>query len=400
VKRFLLLLVLAAAGAAALASTAQALRFEDSICPPDSSNTKVCPKGSVGTPYSLQIKGVPGTGCVPYVKFSVNGGLPPGLTMSSSGLISGTPTQAGDWQFYIDMHDIPASQGGISWCADSTTSSRLFDIAIIPALQITTPSPLPTATVSQQYSITLTAQGGGDQTWTVDSGALPAGLTLSTGGVISGTPTAPGTATFTVKVTDGTRVDHKPYTLDAIIPLAATASVPSANGEVSTALSPLTLTATNGKPPYTWALAAGTSLPAGLALSPAPSNPAQALILGAPSVAGSFSLMLTVTDALGETSTVDVSLQIAAKLGIKTKLLRSAKVGHRYAARIATTGGVGPFAWRIVRGKLPVGLRFNVNTGAFSGSPGKAGVFTVYIGVKDTLGVLVAPHKFIIKVLA
>jgi large repetitive protein len=400
VKRFVLLLVLAVAVAGAVASTAQALRFEDSVCPPDSSDTKVCPQGVVGTSYSLQIKGVDGTGCVPFVTFSLDGGLPPGLTMSSSGLISGTPTESGDWQFYIDMHDVPASQGGVSWCSDSLTSSRLFDIKVAPQLKITTSSPLPTATVNQPYSVTLAAAGGGTQTWTVDSGTLPAGLTLSTNGVISGTPTTPGTANFTVKVTDGTRVDHNAYTLDAIIPLAATASAPSANGEVSTALSPLTLTATNGKPPYTWAPAAGTSLPAGLELSPAPSDPAQALILGVPSVAGSFSLMFTVTDALGETSTVDVSLTIAAKLAIKTKLLRPAKAGHRYTARLATTGGEGPFAWRIVRGKLPVGLYFNKNTGAFRGVPGKAGTFTVYIGVKDALGVVVTPHKFVIKVLA
>jgi hypothetical protein len=297
------------------------------------------------------------------------------------------------------MHDVPAADGGVSWCADSTTTSRQFDINIAPQLKIKTSSPLPIATVNQPYSVTLVADGGGSQMWTVDSGTLPGGLTLSLNGVISGTPTTPGTASFTVKVTDGARVDHNAFTLDAIIPLAGTASVPSANGEVSRELSPVTLTATNGKPPYTWAPAAGTVVPEGLILTPVgPANPAQALISGTPSLAGSFPLMFTVTDALGETSTVDVSLTIAAKLAIKTTLLRPAKAGHRYMARIATTGGVGPFVWRITHGKLPVGLHFDKSTGAFSGVPSKAGTFTVYIRVKDALGVFAPLHRFVIKV--
>jgi hypothetical protein len=68
---------------------------------------------------------------------------------------------------------------------------------------ITTATPLPGATVQHSYSKKLAAAGGvTPYTWSVKSGGLPAGLSLSTGGTISGTPTTVGTAHFTVKVTD------------------------------------------------------------------------------------------------------------------------------------------------------------------------------------------------------
>jgi len=62
---------------------------------------------------------------------------------------------------------------------------------------------LPAATVGTAYSQTLTAVGGTTPyTWSITSGALPTGLTLSTPGVISGTPSTAGTSTFTVNVSD------------------------------------------------------------------------------------------------------------------------------------------------------------------------------------------------------
>src|SRR5262249_10843973 len=70
-------------------------------------------------------------------------------------------------------------------------------------LTITTTA-LPGARVGVAYSATLTATGGTPPyTWSIASGTLPAGLTLTSAGVISGTPTAIGTSSFTVKVTAG-----------------------------------------------------------------------------------------------------------------------------------------------------------------------------------------------------
>src|ERR1700730_15714318 len=72
------------------------------------------------------------------------------------------------------------------------------------ALTITTSSPLPPGTVGLNYSaVQLTATGGQSvYSWIVLSGTLPPGISLSSGGMVSGAPTAAGTYTFTVQVSD------------------------------------------------------------------------------------------------------------------------------------------------------------------------------------------------------
>ena len=76
-------------------------------------------------------------------------------------------------------------------------------VSVITDPVITTTSPLPPGTVGTPYITTLHATGGvSPWTWAITSGSLPAGLRLSTGGTITGTPATPGTRTFTVRVTD------------------------------------------------------------------------------------------------------------------------------------------------------------------------------------------------------
>lgn len=74
---------------------------------------------------------------------------------------------------------------------------------------ITSTSPLPVGTVGTAYSQTLTATGDATITWAVTSGSLPAGLSLSSGGAITGTPTTAGTSTPTITATNGTGSDGK-----------------------------------------------------------------------------------------------------------------------------------------------------------------------------------------------
>jgi hypothetical protein len=119
-------------------------------------------------------------------------------------------------------------------------------------------------------------------------------------------------------------------------------------------------------------------------------NPATGEISGKPAVAGSYPLKVQVTDTLGLTASLDVPLTVAAKLAVVKKPLPTAKVGSRYAAKLGTTGGVGPLKWNILGGKpgfLPAGIKFNARTGAFSGTPKKAGVYRLRLQVVDKLGV-------------
>ncbi|MFZ0667239.1 MAG: Ig domain-containing protein, partial [Acidimicrobiales bacterium] len=116
--------------------------------------------------------------------------------------VSFTPTSAGYWCFsayYSGNSEYGASQ-------DTTVDGC---VQVIQPLEVST-STLPDATKGSSYSTTLTAIGGKrPYTWTLKSGTLPAGITLSTAGVISGKPSAKGTFTFTVQVKDSSSPKQK-----------------------------------------------------------------------------------------------------------------------------------------------------------------------------------------------
>jgi hypothetical protein len=124
-------------------------------------------------------------------KFTVvTAGTP--ATGSDRTVISGVP-RSGTFTSY-NMNGAPYS---VQYPADGVV------LHTEPLLVITTASPLPSATPGAAYSTSLAATGGiPPRAWSLASGTLPPGLTLSAAGVISGTPTTPGTSTFTVKVTD------------------------------------------------------------------------------------------------------------------------------------------------------------------------------------------------------
>jgi hypothetical protein len=246
--------------------------------------TTTLANGAVGTAYSATLQAAGGT--MPYSWSLASGSLPVGLTFSSSGTISGTPTVSGTSSFSASVKDSETSP-------QIATSTFAITIAQPPPLQLTTTT-LPNGTVGSSYSLALQATGGVvPYGWSLASGSLPTGLTLSTGGVISGTPTASGTFTFSLTVTDS---EVPPVTVTsaiftviiAIAPLQLTTST-LANGTVGSVYSS-TLQATGGTAPYIWSLASG-SLPAGLTLS------ASGAISGTPTASGTSSFNVTVTDS-------------------------------------------------------------------------------------------------------
>jgi hypothetical protein len=371
--RFTKILVLVVLGALVIAPAALAIRFTD-----DSFNT---PTGETGKAYSFQFHGAGGCGpALPYQYRVLSGALPPGLSLASSGLISGTPTQGGGWSFWVELSD--ENPPSASWCVPAT-AQREFSISVVQGLNIKQNALSPKATfLNEPYSFQLSADGGGSQVWSVKSGSLPAGMALSSSGLISGTPTATGDFTFVVQVTDTNRTDTETYTLAVVERLKITAPAAPA-GEVGVPLV-LGLKSTGGRPAVTWSLAQG-ALPTGLAL-----NPATGEITGKPGVAGEYPLKVQVTDTLGLTATVDVPLKVAARLAVVKKPLPAAKVGTPYRAKLGATGGVAPLKWNILGGKpgfLPAGIKFNAKTGAFSGTPTKAGVYRLRMQVVDKLGI-------------
>ena len=400
ISRLLLLSVLAAAVAGVVIPSAGALTFPDEICPVAQGTViKVCPAGETAKPYSMQIKGREGTGCVPYVRFKSVGALPPGLTLSSDGLISGTPTQPGEWTFWIDMQDIPSWEGGIFWCGDDKSTERQFSITINPGINIVQNALNPKVTfLNKPYpGFQLSASGASSaQTWSVKSGALPPGMTVGSNGVVSGTPTAAGDFTFVIQVSDGGRSDSETYTLTVVEELKITqAKPPAAEVGQPFAMEPK---ATGGRPALSWSIEGGGSLPAGLTL-----DPTTGAISGKPTLAGSYPLKLAVQDQLGLVQSVDITVVVAAKLSAVKSALPVVKIGKLYKARLTARGGATPLKWRILGGLpgfLPTGIKFSAKTGEFSGvATGKTGLYRLRVQVTDKLGVK-ASLPIVLKVVA
>jgi hypothetical protein len=320
--------------------------------------TSSLPAGTVGTAYTATT--LAATGGTPPYTWSASG-LPSGLSISSAGVISGTPTAAGGFSVTVQATD-----------SAQATATKAYSVTVAAALTITTAT-LPGGTVGTPYSQTLAASGGtAPFTWSVSTGALPTGLTLSATGSLTGTPTAAGTFTFTIQVADATRATAtKSFTITVTGLTITTATLPS--GTVGTSYTATTLAATGGTPPYSWS---ASGLPSGLSISSA------GVISGTPAVAGSFSVTLKVTDSAQATATQTFTITVAAALTITTATLPNGTVGTAYTATtLAATGGAPPYSWSA--SGLPSGLSIS-SAGVISGTPAAAGSFSVTLKVTDS----------------
>ena len=351
-----------------------------------------CPTGYVGVPYEIDIESEEGSGCVPYDYFElVNSSLPAGLSLSRDGVISGVPTSVGFTRFWLWDRDLTAAQGGPSWCQFEDKSEREFSIAIDPGLAIVNESVKP-ATIGQPYTETLATKHvvslnpvtGQDvqATWSLESGALPARVTLSTSGVLSGTPTSEGSFQFVVRAVHGSPSDTETYALTVRQPLSVKSPFGPArppSSEVGIRLAK-TFTATGGSGTYTWALVSG-ALPPGVVL-----DATRGTIAGTPQKAGTFAFGITATDSEGRVTTSAAALTVAPRLTVKTLRLKPATVASKYQTKLATVGGVQPVKWSVVSGTLPPGLKLSQTTGTISGTPRQSGSFRVTLGARDALG--------------
>jgi hypothetical protein len=366
--RFGRVVALVALLACVFAGAASALDFND--------DSEEAPIGEVGKVYEFKLLSHGGCFYAPYRYVVESGVLAPGLKIGSysnlTGLVSGIPTEPGIFSAWIALKDV---------CGNSAELLFRFEIWV-RRWGIATDSLKP-ATVGAAYSSQLQDKGiTSNVTYEVTSGSLPTGVTLSPAGLISGTPTAVGSSTFTVKGTalstnpsaDGTRVDSKTYTLNVSEPLVA--RVPRRAAEVGVRYAG-SLSATGGQGPYTWS---ASGLPAGLSVNSGGS------ITGTPATGGSYPTQVTVTDANGNTKATAVTFRVAPKLVISTQRVASATVGTAYSFKLGTKGGVGSVRWTIVSGTLPAGLKLNAHTGAIAGTARAAGTAKVTVRAKDAAG--------------
>jgi hypothetical protein len=401
-KRLLFVVLLAIVGSIVLVPGAVAGDIADDPCfDTAGADTATCPAGTTGTPYSVTIKLKEGSGCgdafAPTWVVS-SGSLPPGLSVSSNGMagavISGTPTEAGNFTFYMTVkHPFDPSS-----CAGDFSDKKLtipIKPGVPPKPKLTIgPETTAPGTVGTPYSLPMTANLPDAKTWSINAGALPPGLTLgASDGMISGTPTTAGTYSFTVlSVIDASTSDTKALTIVVREPLAVAASEPFesdtgiARTEVGVKFAS-TLVPTGGLGPYTMTLA-GT-LPDGLDL-----DLSTGFLSGRPEIAGTYRFTLAAADAEGRTDTYSGRITVAPRLAIVTKRLKAGKVGRLYRGTLKSVGGVHEVdgvltspSWRIKRGPLPRGIRFDRTTGSFVGIPAKAGTWVIAVEIVDALRV-------------
>jgi len=349
-------------------------------------NTSPLAAGVVNQPYNVVMAATGGT--APLVWSIQSGVIPPGLTLNpTTGILSGTPTTAGQFSFVIAVVD-----------ANGLTTFKSFTIAVTGALTITTVSPLPAGAVNQFYSEILAASGGfPPYTWALTTGTLPLGLTLDPAtGIISGTTTASGTFNFVVTATDSATPVANTVTKSLSLTIAdtltglkiTTTALPAATKGIAYSAA---LAATGGVLPYTWAITGG-ALPTGLTLT----DPVNGIIAGTPNdIVGLYNLVVSVTDSAGSTAFGQVSLTLAGggatapgALAIATTSLPPSTAGVLYSAALSASGGTPPYTWTEQPPSVLATLGLNLSTaGIISGTPPPAtppGTFNLAISVSDS----------------
>jgi hypothetical protein len=203
---------------------------------------------------------------------------------------------------------------------------------------------------------------------------LPTGLSLSASGLISGTPTAAGIASFTVEVKDN---GGATATMGYSITIGIGISPPSLPVGTAGAHYSATLTAGGGAAPYAWRVASG-ALPPGVSLSGA-----TGVISGTPTVAGTFSFTVSVTDHSNPVNSGARAYSIAVALGVSPSSLPHATVKASYSVTLTASGGTAPYDWVVVSGALAKGLSLSATKGVISGIPTTAGTSTFTVKVTD-----------------
>ena len=244
----------------------------------------------------------------------VSGSLPPGLTLpttftGAADIVGGTATDPGVEPGRNFTVQGTGDQGQPLYQAYTILVDQNLPLSINTCCTTLAPD------VGQSVAKNLFLTGGAaPYTWSVASGQLPPGLTLQTfsdprdaNNELVGTPTTAGTYTFTMRVTDyqGDQATQQ-FTATINPPLQITPTMPA--GTVGVAYSQ-DLTAHGGVPPYSWSIFANDPLPPGLSLgttAPDFNN----VLTGTPTQAGTFSFLISVTDAQGYSVNATVTVTI------------------------------------------------------------------------------------------
>jgi hypothetical protein len=377
-------------------------------CTPITLTPTTLPDTTTGTAYN---QSVTASGGVPLYFFTVTSGtLPPGLVLLGSGVFSGVPSATGTFSFTVAAVD-----------ANGCSGSQQYTIHVTcPVLGLTSLTLTTNILIGTPYNQTITTTNGVPQiTFANTGGVLPLGLTLTSGGAITGTPTAVGTYPFTVRATDANGcTGSRTYSISITCPLIQlfTTSLPGGilgvpltltNGTAGTPYGQTfsligtnvvvttnsIITATGGAPPYGFAVTSG-SLPPGLSLFGLATNVAtnaissanSTAVLGIPTQAGTFTFTITATDSNQCTGAAAYSVFIGCpSISLSPSVFPGAEMHVAYIATNSTFGGSPPFTFTITSGSLPPGLVYS-SAGVLSGTPTTLGTYNFTVTATDLVG--------------
>ncbi|NVN99823.1 MAG: choice-of-anchor D domain-containing protein [Geobacteraceae bacterium] len=316
-------------------------------------------------------------GTKPYTWSVIAGALPTGLSLNAGGgTIYGNPSQNGYYSVTVQVQD--------AFAAKSITT---FSFSVYTPIAIQ-PATLPnwTRNATTAYSQKLTATGGsGTYTWTKSSGSFPTGLDISTGGVISGTPSTVGTYTFEVKATDSVNTaltGVKSYT----ITINPALSIKTDNLSIATGTAgllynlPIELNTGTGTLPVFWSVT-GIDTP-GLYI-----DSLTGTIGGIPNSAGTYTAVVTAADAGGGTVTKSFTIKVYDQVTIATPTVPRGVVNSPYTLTIVASGGNTSSAYTYsLSAGYPTGLAIGQLNGIISGTPAKSGVYNFNVTAADING--------------
>ena len=354
--------------------------------------TSSFPRATSGVPYEVGAFASGGTQPITWA-LAPGSELPPGLSLeSSTGIISGTPTEEDLFEFTL------RAQSGTAF------AERDFIIIVTPpTVQIDIASPsLPSGIANRAYDVTLIAVGGAPPyTFSIiNEDALPNGLTFdSATGRLSGTPTAPGSANLVFRVEDALPEDIRNVATRELV-----LRILNPNGTVQIAQQPLPspivnealpcdeeeavirFEAINGTAPYSWSFV--SSPPPGMELNDDEAG-LTGILCGTPTQAGRFPFEIRVQDATGLFDTAQFILEVSGRdFAISTFGLPEAQLDQPdYVQELTAIRGTDPITWSEVPGlgTLPPGMELS-SDGLVTGVPTEAGRFGFSVQAEDALG--------------
>ncbi len=338
--------------------------YFDTGCPPIVVDPPALPSVADGTPVDSTLTASGGNG--PYSFAVTSGAVPGGVSLSPAGVLSGTATAGGSFPFTATATDF-----------NGCTGSRAYTLLVVCPTITVSPTTLSPGAVGVPYTAVTFSQTGavGGVTWSF-TGALPTGMTLTPGGILSGTPTQAGTFPITVIATDAGGCSGSENLTLSTCPTVTVTNPATSAATAGTAFS-ATFTQAGGVPPASFTLATGV-LPTGLTLAPG------GTLSGTPTQTGTFPITVKATDANGCSGTGSVYPLVVGcgSIVVTNPGVAAGTANTPFSQTFTQAGGVGAVTFSLASGTLPNGLTLAAN-GTLAGTPTQTGSFPITVKATD-----------------